>query len=105
MTLTRTVCLAGPFVPADFGFTNMTNPWADAFPSVENINDLAGNVIDADFIGVKLGDVNSSAQANSLMPARARNLRGSRRTGDAGNGNDPRRDLPGTGDGPGTHFR
>ncbi|MEZ4986467.1 MAG: hypothetical protein R2795_15760 [Saprospiraceae bacterium] len=35
--------------------------WVDRF-----VNDLAGDVMDADFVGVKIGDVNGSAQANAL---------------------------------------
>ncbi|MEL7163422.1 MAG: hypothetical protein AAFN92_21875, partial [Bacteroidota bacterium] len=64
------------FVPADYEFTELDNPWAEAFPSVSNFNNLDASVIDADFIGAKLGDVNGSAIANALMPIVPRNLRG-----------------------------
>ncbi len=65
------------YVPTDYEFDNLRDPWAEAFPLVRNYNNLEANVIDADFVGVKLGDVNGSAQANALMPARQRSLRGS----------------------------
>ncbi|MEL7160979.1 MAG: hypothetical protein AAFN92_09480, partial [Bacteroidota bacterium] len=64
------------FVPADYEFANANYPWAEAFPSVININDLAGNTLNADFVGVKLGDINSSATANLTQPAAPRNTRG-----------------------------
>ena len=65
------------FVPANHDFADMSNPWAAAFPAVLNFNNLASNMVDADFIGIKLGDVNNSARANSEAPARPRTLRGS----------------------------
>ncbi|MEO0732872.1 MAG: T9SS type A sorting domain-containing protein, partial [Bacteroidota bacterium] len=64
------------FVPADYEFAELDNPWAEAFPSVSNFNDLTASVIDADFIGAKLGDVNGSAIANALQPPVPRSLRG-----------------------------
>ncbi len=51
------------FVPADYAFVNPASPWKPAFPEVINLNDLEGPVSDADFIAVKLGDVNGSAPA------------------------------------------
>ncbi|MBK8654388.1 MAG: hypothetical protein IPN20_10885 [Haliscomenobacter sp.] len=51
------------FVPADYVFSNPNSPWKPAFPEVINFNDLEGPVSDADFIAVKLGDVNGSAPA------------------------------------------
>jgi len=53
------------FVRTNYDFPQPANPWAEAFPTVANYNDLAANVLDADFIGVKLGDVNNTASANS----------------------------------------
>jgi hypothetical protein len=65
------------FVSADYEFSTLDNPWAEAFPSVLNINNLTANVTDADFVGVKLGDVNGTAIANVMQPLAPRNLRGS----------------------------
>jgi hypothetical protein len=52
------------FVPAGYEFSQPEYPWATAFPSVINHNDLVVSILDADFIGVKLGDVNQSARPN-----------------------------------------
>ncbi|WP_367387936.1 CUB domain-containing protein [Lewinella sp. LCG006] len=54
------------FVDAAYEFPVATNPWFEAFPELINENNLAGDVLDADFVGVKIGDVNGSAQANAL---------------------------------------
>ncbi|MTB52277.1 DUF11 domain-containing protein [Lewinella sp. W8] len=64
------------FVATSHEFDVPTNPWSTAFPEVINVNNLAGNVLDADFIGVKLGDVNGTAIPNSEATGRARNLQG-----------------------------
>ena len=49
------------FVPENYVFPVPTNPWFEVFPEVYNVNDLAGQINDADFVAVKIGDVNSSA--------------------------------------------
>jgi hypothetical protein len=54
------------FVDAAYSFPVATNPWFEAFPELISENNLAGDVLDADFVGVKIGDVNGSAQANAL---------------------------------------
>lgn len=54
------------FVDAGFDFPNGLNPWETPFPEVYNINDLDHNIDNADFVAVKVGDVNASAQTNSL---------------------------------------
>ena len=54
------------FLPADYAFPNDLDPWQETFPELININDLPSDIVDADFIGVKTGDVNGNAQANSL---------------------------------------
>ena len=54
------------FVDAAYVFPNLTNPWAEEFPELINENNLSSNVLNANFIGVKIGDVNGSAQANLL---------------------------------------
>ncbi|RMF02593.1 MAG: T9SS C-terminal target domain-containing protein [Bacteroidetes bacterium] len=53
------------FIPADYVFPDPTNPWFEPFPEVFNVNDLAGN-LEANFVGIKIGDVNGSARANEL---------------------------------------
>jgi len=51
------------FIPANFVFPVTTNPWASAFPELMSFNNLAGSMV-ANFVGVKIGDVNGSARAN-----------------------------------------
>jgi uncharacterized protein YrzB (UPF0473 family) len=58
------------FVDKDHVFTNPTAPWD--FPEVVNINNLNEALLDVDFTGIKIGDVNGSAQANFMSPAEAR---------------------------------
>ncbi len=53
------------FIPADYEFTNPTNPFAEDFPEIMNVNDLAKSYMAADFIGIKVGDLNGSSIANS----------------------------------------
>ena len=50
------------FVDASYVFPDPSNAFADAFPEVKNINNLQGEEI-ADFVAVKIGDVNGSAMA------------------------------------------
>lgn len=51
------------FIDAAFEFSVPDNPWADEFPEVININSLQGTWQNADFVGVKVGDLNRSGQA------------------------------------------
>ncbi|MEM9991390.1 MAG: T9SS type A sorting domain-containing protein, partial [Bacteroidota bacterium] len=55
------------FVAKDFVFTNPQNPWADNFPELMNFNNLEESYMAADFVAIKVGDVNGSVQANSLL--------------------------------------
>jgi hypothetical protein len=52
------------FIASTHTFVDVTNPWLTAFPEVANFNNLSGAVI-ANFVGVKVGDVNGSASANA----------------------------------------
>ncbi|WP_367391122.1 HYR domain-containing protein [Lewinella sp. LCG006] len=54
------------FIPASYVFPNELNPWQETFPELININNLSAAQLNADFIGVKTGDVNGNAQANAL---------------------------------------
>ncbi len=49
------------FVDGNFTFLSPENPFDAPFPEVLNFNDLNVDVLDADFIAIKLGDVNYSA--------------------------------------------
>ncbi|WP_421797557.1 T9SS type A sorting domain-containing protein [Haliscomenobacter sp.] len=59
------------FVDAAYSFPTPSNPWAAAFPEVVNINDIAANVT-ANFVAVKVGDVNASATVSAAAAAEAR---------------------------------
>jgi len=54
------------FVDAAYTFPNAANPWEASFPEVKNVNDLTG-ALSANFVAVKVGDVNGNAIANSTQ--------------------------------------
>ncbi|MEZ4984359.1 MAG: hypothetical protein R2795_04870 [Saprospiraceae bacterium] len=54
------------FVDADYSFPDVTNPWLEEFPELISENNVATAITDADFVAVKIGDVNGSVQANAL---------------------------------------
>jgi HYR domain-containing protein len=55
------------FVDKDFVFPNPANPFEFNFPELLNFNNVASSVLDANFIGLKVGDVNGSAIPNQLL--------------------------------------
>jgi len=64
------------FVDARHEFTS-TNPAAEAFGEIYTINNHSEDMENMDFVGVKIGDVNGNAQANSLLGAESRSIFGS----------------------------
>jgi hypothetical protein len=52
------------FIRKDHIFSNPGHPWTGGFPEVYNINDFVPGWASADFIAVKVGDVNGSAATN-----------------------------------------
>ncbi len=58
------------FVDGAHVFTDVMNPWG--FPEVVNINNLATDQLAVDFTGIKVGDVNGSAQPNLQAAAQNR---------------------------------
>ena len=48
------------FVDAEYSFPDISNPWTEFFPEIKNINNLEDDVL-ANFVGMKIGDVNGSA--------------------------------------------
>ena len=52
------------FVDRDYVFPNPRSPWTPSFPELKNYNDIFGDQT-GDFIGVKIGDINGDARANS----------------------------------------
>jgi len=55
------------FVDKTFTFQNPANPFQAAFPENISVGQAMSNQMDEDFVGVKIGDVNNTAVANSLM--------------------------------------
>ncbi len=53
------------FVSADFVFPDPTNPFVSYFPEIYNINNFDDDQVAADFVAVKVGDVNLSSIPNS----------------------------------------
>jgi large repetitive protein len=62
------------FVDAAYKFPDPNNPWIEAFPEVVNVNDLAGKV-QANFIAIKMGDINGNAQVSSTASAEVRSTK------------------------------
>ena len=56
------------FIDANHTFTTV-NPAAENFNESYTITELNGEMTGMDFVGVKIGDVNGNAQANSLFGA------------------------------------
>ncbi len=54
------------FVRKNFFFPNPANPWQTTFPELINMNDVAAGQLNANFRGVKIGDVNGSALPGQL---------------------------------------
>ncbi len=54
------------FIPKNFIFKDSKNPFADDFPEALNYNNISTDINKADFIAVKVGDVNLNAKANVL---------------------------------------
>nr|WP_290938389.1 hypothetical protein [Haliscomenobacter sp.] len=48
----------------DLPFPNPANPWSGNIPEVVSMNDLATNIT-ANFVAIKVGDVNASAVVNA----------------------------------------
>jgi|GEM_PF-5050215 len=57
------------FVETAYTFPNAANPFATTFPEVINYNNLSTDQLNADFVAVKVGDLNLSAPTNALAAA------------------------------------
>ena len=55
------------FVPLDYEFINPQNPFSENFPESITIQNVTSNNWENDFIGIKIGDVNGTANANDLL--------------------------------------
>ena len=56
------------FIDKDFVFPNPANPFQTPFPELLNFNNLSADELAADFVAVKVGDVNGSAVPNLSAP-------------------------------------
>ncbi len=61
------------FVDASYSFPDPTNPWSAAFPEITSINNLNAKV-NANFIAIKMGDVNGNASPNAAAAAEVRKV-------------------------------
>jgi len=59
------------FVDAAYVFAEPGNPWSANFPEVVSVNNLTNNVT-ANFVAIKVGDVNASASVSSATSAEVR---------------------------------
>ena len=65
------------FVETAYVFPNPANPWVEEFPELININNLPeAGLAGADFVAVKIGDVNLDAETNDLVNVEGRTLNG-----------------------------
>ena len=61
------------FVDRDFDFTDPADPFLDDFPERISISNLENDMM-LDIVGIKVGDLNGSANPESLLHADDRNL-------------------------------
>ncbi len=52
------------FVETAYSFPNPNDPWEEIFPEVTSYNNISDDQLATDFVAVKIGDVNGSAQPN-----------------------------------------
>ncbi len=69
------------FIDAAYEFTDETNPWAEGYPQTITLHDLDGCKSDLDFIGIKMGDVNMTADPSIYGSVESRNENGQFRFG------------------------
>ena len=55
------------FVDAAYDFPVPDNPWSTQFPETKSVVDVQTHQLNDDFVGVKIGDVNNTVIANSLI--------------------------------------
>lgn len=60
------------YIDAAYNFPNPADPWAEIFPEQVEIPMLTHDMFGADFIAVKVGDVNGNAQANATDESEGR---------------------------------
>lgn len=55
------------FVDKNHIFVDPSNPFATGFPEIVNYNNLAANELNANFVAIKIGDVNGDATTNNIQ--------------------------------------
>jgi len=60
------------FVDKSFVFPSPANPFQTAFPESKSVADVQAKTMDDNFVAIKVGDVNGTAIANSLMSSEER---------------------------------
>lgn len=60
-------CPSWRFVDASYRFRDKQNPLADRFPELRSYNNLNSEMLGADFVGVKMGDVSGNVFKESLQ--------------------------------------
>lgn len=56
------------FIDADYVFPNPANPFTEPLPATIMVNDFSQDLLDLDFTGIKIGDVNNSASPMMFLP-------------------------------------
>jgi hypothetical protein len=60
------------FVDANFIFPSNMNPWATTFPEVFNVNNLAGSVVNGNFVAIMVGNIDGNGISNLQDDAEGR---------------------------------
>ncbi|MFT4758658.1 MAG: hypothetical protein ACI9XO_002611 [Paraglaciecola sp.] len=55
------------FVETAYNFPQATNPWAEIFPEVVNVNNVNTPINNADFVAIKIGDLNGNASTSQNL--------------------------------------
>ena len=64
------------FVDQAYTFPNALNPCVETFPETITVTNLTGDLSNQDFVAIKMGDVNLSAQTNNFVSIDERNTWG-----------------------------
>lgn len=64
------------FVEESHVFPNPSNPFIPAFPEIHSINNISANSTEADFMAIKIGDLNGTAVGSNLHDAEDRGFDG-----------------------------
>ena len=64
------------FVDAAYNFGPAATTLSQNFPEIANINNIATDQLNVDFVAIKIGDINGSAIPSSLIASESRNANG-----------------------------